>query len=150
MQEECGKEKQNWSPGLSWVPPQDTGNIVSFWCCLEVKVQSRCLETPDYLDLMFGLNGGKKCLFGVGARKTRVHGLTARVHKPKPFRNDYFNHCEILLHKFVRHFNSYHWRKCSLKLLLSFRWEKLSILLFYLCLLRISSLSLLQNLTNTW
>lgn len=34
---------------------------------------------PCYLELMFGLNGRNKSPFGVGTRKTKVFGLTARV-----------------------------------------------------------------------
>lgn len=62
-----------------------------------------CLEILDYPDLMFGLSGENKSLFGVGARKTRMLGLmTARARKLDQFRSD-FDQCAVTPYKFVKH-----------------------------------------------
>lgn len=62
-----------------------------------------CLEILDYPDLMFGLNGENKSLFGVGAGKTRMLGfMTARARKLDQFRSD-FDQCTVMPYKFVKH-----------------------------------------------
>lgn len=62
-----------------------------------------CLEILDYPDLLFGLNGENKSLFGVGARKTRMLGLmTTCARKLDEFRSD-FDQCAVMPYKFVQH-----------------------------------------------